>query len=266
MFTFLKSYSFVCFNGEGKGEGEGEGKGEGEEGKKKEEKTFTQEEVNAFLAKEKRKTGDAQKKLAEQLQGYKKTAELSVDEKTELEKQIEDLQNQYMTQEERARQASDKATKVHQKEADDLAKEKDSWKDRYTHATIDIAITQAAAVNKAISAEQITAILQPKTKLSEKLDETGKPTGIFEPRVKFQDVDKDEKPITLDLTVSEAVKRMTELSQYGNLFEGGKSSGLGMSGSVNTKGGKVDIAKIAREDPARYRKLRKEQPELFSQL
>ena len=261
---FLKSYSFVCFDAES----DEAAKKVAEAAKKAAEgdKTFTQEEVNTFLAKEKRKTVEVQKKLADQLQTLKKTAELSGDEKTDLEKQITDLESKYLTSDELARQSADKATKKHQKEADDLVNDRDSWKNRYTRATINVAITQAATTNDAISAEQITALLQPTTKIVEKVDDAGKPTGIYEPRVKFQDVDKDEKPITLDLSVPAAVKRMTELPQYGNLFKGGKTGGLGSTGGVNGKGGKIDVAKIAREDPALYRKLRKEQPELLDQL
>ncbi|GAI17610.1 unnamed protein product, partial [marine sediment metagenome] len=223
---FLKSYSWICFDGEedaAKAAAEAEAKAAAEVAKKKDDetKTFSQDEVNAFLAKEKRKTQDTQKQLATQLQEYKRTAQLGGEERIELEKQIEDLQKQYMTVEERSRQASEKATKKHQKDVEDLGKEKDSWKNRYTRSTINSAIAQAAVANKAIVVEQIAAMLHPSAKLAEKLDEEGKPTGVYEPRVDFQDLDKDEKPVVLDLTIPEAVKRMTELPQYGNLFEGG---------------------------------------------
>ena len=257
---FFRTITFVCFD-----DAENEGDKSDNEGKN-ETKTFTQEEVNSFLAKEKRKTQDAQKQLASQLQEYKKTAELSTEEKTELEKQIEDLQKQYMTAEERARQTSEKITKKFKKDLEALESERNSWKDRYTRSTIDAAIAQAAVTNKAIAVEQIAAMLRPSAKLAEKLDEAGKPTGMYEPRVEFQDLDRDEKPITLDLTVNEAVKRMTELPQYGNLFKGNKAGGIGGSGGTGKKMGQIDLIKIAREDPARYRKLRKEQPELFANL
>jgi hypothetical protein len=117
-------------------------------------------------------------------------------------------------------------------------------------------------LNKAVSVEQIAAILTPKTKLVEKLDDGGRPTGTFEPRVKFADTDKNDKPIVLDITVPEAVKRMRELDRYANLFEETKKSGIGGSGSY--KSGKTpDVAKIAANDPKEYRRLRKEKPELL---
>ena len=55
---------------------------------------------------------------------------------------------------------------------------------------------------------------------------------------------------------------MTELPRHGNLFQGGKTGGLGGSGSSGKNTGKIDLVKLAK-DPAQYRKLRKEQPELF---
>ncbi|KKN19235.1 hypothetical protein LCGC14_0947800 [marine sediment metagenome] len=257
---YLRTLSFVCF-----GDDDAAAAAEKAAAEKKE-ASFTQEEVNTFLAKEKRKTQDAQKQLALKLQEYKKSAQLSGDEKGDLEKQIEDLQKQYMTVEERGRQTSEKASKKHKKELDDASSERDTWKTRYTQSTIQASIAQAAVTNKAIAVDQISAMLRPAAKLTEKLDEQGKPTGVFEPRVDFQDMDKDEKPIMLDLSIDQAVKRMSELSQYGNLFQGNKTGGLGGSGGTNSNAGKIDIVKIAHEDPARYRELRKKQPELLASM
>jgi hypothetical protein len=257
MLYYHKSLSFVCFDTDDSAAAAAEAnKG----------KIFTQDDVNAFLAKEKRKTQETQKQLAAQLSEYKQTAELSSEAKVELEKQIEDLQKQYMTVEERARQTSEKVKKVHEDELVALKTDRDSWQQRYTASTIESNIIHAASANKAVEALQILAILRPATKLTEKLDEQGKPTGIFEPRVDFQDMDKDAKPIVLNLSVPEAVKRMTELPQHGNLFQGTKTGGLGGSGSSGKGAGKLNLVKIARDDPALYRKLRKEQPEVFASL
>jgi len=229
------------------------------------EKKFTQGDINTFLAKEKRKTQEAQKKLAEQLEEAKKSVTLGEEAKNELQVQIDELQTQYLTTEERARQEAEKAKDQHSSEMENLTTARDTWQSRYTEATIDVEITGAAIANKAISTEQIAALLRPNTKLAEKIDEDGKPNGIFEAKVSFKDTDKDGKPIILDLTVPEAVKRMTELEAYDNLFISGKSGGLGGSGNKNSKKGDIDIAKIAKTNPALYRKLRKERPELFGQ-
>lgn len=233
--------------------------------KKEKEGLFDQEAVNTFLAKEKRKTQDAQKGLAEQLAEVKKTAELSTEERDDLTKQIEDLEKKYMTVEERNRQIAEKESKKHGNEIKTLIDERDTWQNRFTASTINATITKAAADNKAIATEQVAAMLLPSAKLAEKLDEAGKPTGRYEARVDFDDTDKDDKPITLNLTIPEAVKRMTELDKYGNLFEGGKIGGTGGTGGKG-KTKDLDIVKIAKTDPAKYRKLRKDQPELFEKL
>lgn len=235
---------FVCYEGEGAGE-----------------ETFTQTQVNTFLAEEKRKQQKKQQELATELEQLKKNASLTIEEKKTLEKRIEELQNQYMTAEEKARHASEIVQKQAEEELKQLVEERDSWQQRHSYLLIDTEITKSAIENKAYHFEQIAALLRPNTKLVEQLGEDSKPTGEYIPRVRFQDTDKKGKPINLDLTVSEAVKRMTELPQYGNLFEGGKKGGAGGTGSeTNTK---IDLARIAKDDPVQYRKLRKEQPELF---
>jgi len=243
--------SFVCFEGD-----------DSAAAKKKDEKIFNQDDVNTFLAREKRKTQDVQRQLADQLAEAKKSVALSAEEREDLQKQIDELQTKYMTTEERARQSAEKAKDAHETQVKTLSTDRDTWQSRYTEATIDVEIAQAAVANKAVATEQITALLRPATKLTEKTDDAGKPSGTFEARVAFKDMDKDGKPITLDLTVPEAVKRMSELESCGNLFTNSKFSGVGGSGNKGKKGD-IDLVQVAKNDPAQYRKLRKERPELF---
>lgn len=258
---FLRATSqFISFEGEdddaaAKAAAEAAAKAAAE----KDEKKFNQEQVNTIIAEEKRKNQIRERKILGELETLKKSASLTVEEKEVLEKRIEDLQTQNMTVEEKARRAEEAAEKKMAEQVENLTKERDNWQIKHADLVVNTAIIKASSEgdNKAFFHEQILAILKPKTKLTEILDDDGKPTGNFEPRVSFSDKDKDDKPIILELTVPEAIKRMKELENYGNLFEGGKTGGLGGTGS-QTKSGKIDIAKIAREDPARYRKLRKE--------
>jgi len=252
MIKFLKSLSFTCFDPDATDRADIAAK---------DVKTFTQEQVNTFLADEKRKSQVKQREMATELENLKKNTTLTTEERDTLQNRIEELQNQFMTKEEQARQASEKNSKKTAEDLKTLTTERDTWRNKHSQLLVDTEITKAAADNKAFSTEQISAILTPKTKLSEILDDTGKPLGIFEPRVMFSDKDKDDKPVVLELTVNDAVKRMTELPQYGNLFEGDKKGGFGGSGS-SVAGKKVNLAKIAK-DPVAYRKLRKERPELF---
>lgn len=230
----------------------------------KDEKIFNQDQVNTMIAEEKRKNQVRERKILGELQDLKKNVSLTAEEKNTLEKRIEDLQTQNMTVEEKARRAEELAEKKTFEQVLVLTTERDNWQSRHADLVINTAIITAASEgeNKALFLEPILAILQPKTKLAEILDDDGRPTDKFEPRVSFPDKDKDDKPLVLELTVVEAIKRMKELERYGNLFEGTKKSGLGGIGNT-TKGGKIDLAKIAREDPAKYRELREKRPELF---
>lgn len=223
---------------------------------------FSQEQVNTIVAEEKRKTQERHKKLISELEETKKSATLTAEERGQLEQRIEDLQNANMTAEEKQKRVVDKAKKDHDSQVETLTEDCKIWRTKHAQLLIDTEITRAAALEKALFTEQIAALLIPKTKLIESLDGEGKPSGIFEPKVAFPDTDKDEKLIVLELTVSEAVKRMKELPQYANLFEGDKRTGLGGTGSLG-KDKKIDLKKIATTDQALYRKLRKERPELF---
>lgn len=221
------------------------------------EKQFSQDDLNRVVAEEKRKTQVRQREMASELAEIKKNSSLSDEEKQTLETRIEELQNQYLTAEERARQASEATKKKNENTLKDLTNERDNWRTKHESLVINSAVTTAASNNKAWFAEQIAAILVPKTKLVEKLDDAGKPTSIHEARVAFPDTNKDGKAVTLDLTVDQAVKRMRELEQYGNLFEGDKAGGLGQSGSAG-KTKSTSLEKLAKTNNAEeYRKARR---------
>ena len=73
--------------------------------------------------------------------------------------------------------------------------------------------------------------------------------------ISFADKDTEGKPVTLELSPQDAVKRMSEMDQYLNLFKGDGSGGLGAS---SRPGGKpADIVELSK-DPKKYRQARKD--------
>jgi len=218
-------------------------------------KTFSQDDVNRFLASEKRKFKDSQQKLIDELEALKTKSNLTDTERTELEERLEAQRRELMTKEELAKKDKDKLIKEHQASTDKLTGERDTWRTRYTEATITRAITDAAVLNEAYSPEQIVFMLRPATQLVEDLDADGKPTGDFIPKVTFKDEDKDGKPVTLELTVPEAVKRMKDMEKFFNLFKGEGTGGIGSQNRGG--GGKTPDLKSLAKDPAKYREARK---------
>jgi len=218
-------------------------------------KTFKQDDVNRLLADERRKQQAATRKALDELEAIKAKADLTDAERADLETRMETMRNEFLTKEELAKKEHDKLTRKHTEETGKLTAERDTWQQRFTTSTIQRSITDAAVASKAFSPKQIVALLQPDTKLEEALDGDGKPTGELVAKVQFSDVGKDGKPVTLNLTVEEAVKRMAEMDEYANLF---RASGVGGVGGTRSAGGKtLDAAEIAK-NPALYRKLRAE--------
>jgi len=218
-------------------------------------KNFTQDEVNAIMAKEKRKTQEAQKQLLDQLEQAKKIAKEGTDGRVDLEKRIDELQKLTMSAEERSRQKETKLQKQFEDQISSLNSDRDEWKNRHTDLLVSNAILRAASTNKAVEPNQLLKMLKNDVRVVQNEENSN-----FEIRMNLLDTDKDGKPIELDLPVDEAVKRMTELPHYGNLFEGGKAGGVGGNNQQGKGSGKIDIAKLAREDPVAYRELRRKNP------
>lgn len=219
-------------------------------------KPFTQEDVNRMLAEDRRKHKLQQDKLFAELEAIKSKSQLTSQERQDLETRLEQLKTESMTKEELAKRNQEKLQKEYSTKIDELSKNADSWKTRYTSATITRAITDAAVSSNAFNPSQLVAQLANATRLTEVLDADGKSTGDYDVKVKVTDKDKEGKSVILELPVVDAVKRLREQPEFMNLF---KDTSAGGTGSTNTgSGGGLDARKLAASDPDTYARLRRE--------
>ena len=248
----------VCYDGE-------EGDGGTPPETKTTGKTFTQDDVNKFLAEDRRKHQEKLKTLESSYEKILEDKTLAAEARTQLETELEDLRSQFRTKEqqvdhEKKQQKAEYEAKLTQ--ATEAAKR---YEGLYTSFVIDASIREAAKANEAFSEDQITGLIRGQTKVQEVLDENGKPTGKFAPMTKFQDVDAEGKPIETLRTPADAVKRMKELPNlWGNLFRANVVSGVGQGaatgGVTPGAGAQIDVSRLT---PEQYRKIRKENPALL---
>lgn len=220
--------------------------------KKTEGKTFTQDQVNKLIAEEKRRTQQNRNTLLNELKGLRDSVQLTEEQKQQLESRIEQLTNETLTAQQQLQRDREKLTKQHREELDKEKQSRERVWGQYMSEKITREITDAALENKAISPIQIVNYLQQNTKLVEELKD-GQPTGRWVSRVSFQDKDAQGSPITLELSVTEAVKRMAEMPEHWNLFNSGVNGGLG---SFNAPQTGVQRGSKPPADPVAYRKWR----------
>lgn len=221
-------------------------------------KVFTQAEVDRIVKNDKDKAKRERDQLVTQLEGLKAQG-LTQENIDGLNDRIEQLQNEGKTT---AQLANEDKVKLEKKLTGEVTKkeaEAKGWKGKYETYRTQNEILTAANANKAHNPEQVYNILRSDTTMVEILGEDGKPTGEYEPRVKFRDT-KDGQSIVLDLTIPAAIKRMTELETHQNLFESGATSGLGgrNNGRAVGKGGTA-----VPTDTKAYMEARKKNPNLI---
>jgi hypothetical protein len=210
--------------------------------------------VNSLLAEERRKAKAATDKVITQLETLKNQAGTTQAEKETLEQRIEELKNTQLTQEE-LRKKEDR--KREEKWVQDLAASKkaaEHWQTLFTTTTIQRELTQAASTQKAYNPRHVVNELAPRTRLVDELDPDGKPTGNLVPRVKISTV-VEGKPATMDMTVTEAVRWMSEQDEHAPLFNSGATGGLG--GHPNNPSRRGRNADEPPTDPNEYVEWRK---------
>ena len=213
-----------------------------------------QEKVNAIIAAEKRKFQAEAQKAVQEVKNLQTKVAMTTEERTELESRLENIQKTLQTKEEQARDKTVKLERQYQTQIAELTKERDSWKTKHIDAQITQSIIQAAVEHKAFNPEQMIAILRPQVQLVEDFDDTGKPTGKTVPKVDFTTYDEDNKPKQLTLTVQEAMKQMTTMDQYLNLFKGEGVGGFGRRNDAPV--GEKDVVALAK-DPKSFREAYK---------
>lgn len=234
-------------------EAEAKAKAEAEARANEDKPTLSQKQLNAIIAKEKAGWNKKIQDQVKQLENAQKEKGLTDKEQERLQRQIDELNNTLLTKEELTKKEREKIQNQHKADLDKERQEKDTWKSNYTREKIAREILDAAKSNEAFDDEQIVGLLSPNTRLVEEVDSESKPTGNWVPKVRFKDVDTEGKPITLELSPLEAVKRMKELPRFGNLFKSGATGGIGGTRAAQESGTK-DLAKMGSEE---YRKHRK---------
>ena len=218
--------------------------------KEDENKKFTQADVDRIVQDRVKKTTDKVTSLENKL----KETNLTLEQKQGIETQLEEVRNTLKTEKQLAEDKLRKEQEEATKKVKTVEGERDYWKNLYTSEHIEGKILSAAVENKAFVPAQVVSILRPDTYLTEELDANSKPTGKRVAKAKFKHV-KDGKEETLDLTISEAVKRMTELPEkFGNLFQSEKTKGLGLTSVTSESGGKGPPL----DDQKAYEKFRSE--------
>lgn len=240
-----------------------EAKKAADEARKNTEKTFSQSDLNTFLAEDRRKHQEKIKGLED---GYKKIladTNLQKEQRAKLEAELQDVQASQRTKEQQAEYERKQEHERYVTEMETVKDQSKQWETLFKNSVVDRSLQDAAITHEAFNPTQIMGLLRPMTRMQEKKDDSGNPLGLFSPVIDFLDINETngEQETTLR-TPEEAVQRMKELPQlYGNLFRSNVVSGIGSgsaTGGVRSGEGRIDPTKLT---PEQYRKIRKENPE-----
>jgi hypothetical protein len=229
------------------------------------EKAFNQDDVNKFLADDRRKHNDKYSKLEQTYKTMLADKNLATETKSKLELELQDLQKTFRT---KAQQADYERKQVEEKLTSEMSGYKESatrWEGMYKDSVIQRSLQDAAIGGEAFNPLQIVNLLRGNTTMRPAMDPEGVeiPNEMI-PMIDFPDKDDTTgESVTTLRTPQEAVQRMKELpEQFGNLFRANVVSGIGAGaatgGVTSGEGGRVDVSKLSTEQ---YRRMRKENPE-----
>ena len=223
---------------------------------------FTQDDLNKFLAEDRRKHQGQIRTIQQTLEETLTSKNLTAQEREQLANRVSELESQGRTKEQQAAHEKKQLEAQAAKEKADLTKERDQWQGRYHDLKVDHELKEAANGNDAFSASQIVSLLKPLTKLVPTQGADGKFDGGHRVVTVLKEKDETGKEVPIEHTPESAVRRMKELpAQFGNLFKSGVVSGIGSgSGAGVAQNGKLDVRKLT---PQQYQEIRAKNPELL---
>lgn len=241
--------------GEGGG-GEGGGSGGGGSGSGGAQ-TFSQEQVNAFMKKEREKIeAKFQVKTREQLAEIQKMREdkdLTETQRNKLDERATALSAELMTEKERAAAETKAAEKKFTQELDAAKQDGTAWKERFEVQMSQTAILASAGKFGVYNAEQLLALVTPHVHVVPVLDAKGKDTGTFttvvKATVKSDDEDDKGKLVEKTFTPDEYVEYLKGQKEHQNLFVTKRPGGTGHRPGSGAGGGGEKLSpteKIAR--------------------
>lgn len=247
--------------GAGAGAGTGAGTGGGGEGGDTGtgagagNRTFTQDELNAVIAREKRVL---QERHLQQLEAIKRDG-LTPDDRATLEKQIADLRAQTQTTSELAKRTLAEREAAWAAEKQALAAERDMAKRLLDDLTVQNHLDTAMGVNgvKPAAVAVVGAFLRQNLVRVPVTGADGKPTDKVEYMIDLSVPDGEgDKKKQLRLTPVDAVAQLRKTEDFGPLFVAGAKSGTGSVGAPGASGS-IDLKNMPQ---AEYMRLRKENP------
>jgi hypothetical protein len=222
---------------------------------------FTQEELNQVLAKDRRKHDAQLQKMESMLSDLSTSKSLTEEERSSMAAQLDEVRNASLTKEQQAAKEKKALEESYQRKLKELDQRGKNWEQLYRESTIERSLADAAVKHDAFSPAQIVKQLRDITRLEEKTDANGKPTG--KPIVDFPEQGENGETTVTPLTPDAAVKRMKSLPEvYGNFFKGNVVSGVGSGSGAGTpsSNGKVDPRKLSMQQ---YLEIREKNPQLL---
>lgn len=205
--------------------------------------TFTQDQVNKFLAEDRRKrdtkvkTQNEQfKKMEDRLQQMIAREENSQEQKALLEADLEDFRASQRTEQEQREHLAKQAKEKHDDEISTLKENGLKWESLYKTSMIQRSLLDAAVEHDVYNAEDIIDKLEKHTELRQDKDTEGNLLDSFSPKTAVKVKDDNGETLTAWKTPSEAVAAMKANSdKHGNLFRSSVMAGIG-GGTATTPG------------------------------
>ncbi len=223
-----------------------------DEAAKNKNRTYSEEEFQKAIKAERDRADENARKAIKELEDQKKLATTTAEQRVELQKKIDDLSQQFQTKEELNRTEKEKLKNTYEAKVKELEKDKETWQTRFMSSLMEREITDAAIAEKAHDPKIFVTMLRGNTEVVENVVE-GVSKG-FKTVIKLDSKDATGKQIELTLDPVQAIKHLKDKpEEFGYLFKGTSSPGLGGSGSKTLK--QTDYAKLT---PEEYRKHREQ--------
>jgi len=161
--------------------------------------------------------------LSQQIAELANKANITKEERDRLNNLLEQSRSNFQTELERTQSDHTRLQEAHNKLQKEAEKREETWRKRFEQTLIDQQVSSACEENDVYSARQIRDMLDRHLTVAPVLDQKGEPTEEFIVAVRTTNDEKE----TVNLPITDYVKKMRESGSHPNLFKHSLKEGLG---------------------------------------
>lgn len=231
---------------------------------KPKDRTFTQEDLDRIVQERISREQKTKQELLNQVQELQKTATMTDEMRSALNKRVAEISNELKSTEQRAKEEIETLKQENERIAREKAEEVTRWQQTHTNYRIQNELLLAAEAHDARKPEQLVKLLREDAEMVPVIGEDGKPTGDYEVQVTVRGTNDKGEEYIVKRKPFDAVALLREMPEnWGNQFNAKGHDGIDLMTNQSVIASRTNTGLVTDKGYAAYKESREKNKQML---